>query len=201
MAVRFAASRLRPRRAWATLQHDAMNRPTIVLMLLLGLAATAGAESRPQSPAPADAAMPPVVSTAWLATHLADPGLVVLHVGDPASYAKQHIVGARQVDLADISILMPPNGGLHLEMLTPDDLRHRLEALGIQRGASESSAGARWITAPCGMPRLMASIGDLHRSDARFLFATWKELDWDTQWKALDNADRLDIRHKRILPC
>lgn len=34
------------------------------------------------------------------------------------------------------------------------------------------------ITAPCAMPRLMASIGDLHRSDARFLFATWKELDW-----------------------
>jgi DNA-binding GntR family transcriptional regulator len=34
------------------------------------------------------------------------------------------------------------------------------------------------ITAPCGMSRLMASIGDLHRSDARFLFATWKQLDW-----------------------
>ena len=34
------------------------------------------------------------------------------------------------------------------------------------------------ITAPCAMPRLMASIGDLHRSDARFLFATWKQLDW-----------------------
>jgi DNA-binding GntR family transcriptional regulator len=34
------------------------------------------------------------------------------------------------------------------------------------------------ITAPCAMPRLMALIGDLHRSDARFLFATWKQLDW-----------------------
>jgi DNA-binding GntR family transcriptional regulator len=34
------------------------------------------------------------------------------------------------------------------------------------------------ITAPCSMPRLMAAIGDLHRSDARFLYATWKELDW-----------------------
>lgn len=47
------------------------------------------------------------------------------------------------------------------------------------------------ITAPCGMPRLMTSIHDLHRSDARFLFATWKQLDWqprsDTEhWAILD---------------
>lgn len=34
------------------------------------------------------------------------------------------------------------------------------------------------ITAPCAMPRLMAQIHDLHQSDARFLFATWKHLDW-----------------------
>ena len=114
-----------------------MNRPTTVLILLLGLAATAAAEPRPPSPAPAAPAdaMPLLVPPAWLAAHLADPGLVVLHVGDPASYAKQHIAGARQVDLPDISIFMPPNGGLHLEMLTPDDLRHRLEALGISTGS------------------------------------------------------------------
>jgi DNA-binding GntR family transcriptional regulator len=46
------------------------------------------------------------------------------------------------------------------------------------------------ITAPCGMPRLMASIGDLHRSDARFLFATWKQLDWQP---------RSDAEHRAIL--
>ncbi len=49
----------------------------------------------------------------------------------------------------------------------------------------------RALTAPCGMPRLMAAIDDLHRSDARFLFATWKDLDWqprsDTEhWAILD---------------
>jgi DNA-binding GntR family transcriptional regulator len=53
------------------------------------------------------------------------------------------------------------------------------------------------ITAPCGMPRLMAAIGDLHRSDARFLFATWKQLDWqprsDTEHRTiLDAIDRGD---------
>lgn len=46
------------------------------------------------------------------------------------------------------------------------------------------------ITAPCGMPRLMAAIGDLHRSDARFLFATWKHLDWQP---------RSDTEHQAIL--
>jgi DNA-binding GntR family transcriptional regulator len=46
------------------------------------------------------------------------------------------------------------------------------------------------ITAPCAMPRLMAAIADLHRSDARFLFATWKELDWEP---------RSDAEHRAIL--
>ena len=46
------------------------------------------------------------------------------------------------------------------------------------------------ITAPCGMPRLMAAIADLHRSDARFLFATWSRLDWQP---------RSDDEHREIL--
>jgi DNA-binding GntR family transcriptional regulator len=49
----------------------------------------------------------------------------------------------------------------------------------------------RALVAPCGMPRLMAAIDDLHRSDARFLFATWKDLDWQPRsdaehWAILD---------------
>lgn len=46
------------------------------------------------------------------------------------------------------------------------------------------------ITTPCGMPRLMSAIGDLHRSDARYLFATWKHLDWQP---------RSDTEHQTIL--
>lgn len=46
------------------------------------------------------------------------------------------------------------------------------------------------ITVPCGMPRLIASISDLHRSDARFLFATWQQLEWQP---------RSDIEHRAIL--
>ena len=60
------------------------------------------------------------------------------------------------------------------------------------------------ITAPCGMSRLMASIGDLHRNDARFLFATWKQLDWqprsDTEhWAILDAIERGDGKRAREL--
>ena len=60
------------------------------------------------------------------------------------------------------------------------------------------------ITAPCGMSRLMASIGDLHRNDARFLFATWKQLEWqprsDTEhWAILDAIERGDGESAREL--
>jgi DNA-binding GntR family transcriptional regulator len=58
------------------------------------------------------------------------------------------------------------------------------------------------ITAPCAMPRLMASIGDLHQSSSRFLFATWKHLDWqprsDTEHLAiLDAIERGDSKRAR----
>jgi len=52
------------------------------------------------------------------------------------------------------------------------------------------------ITAPCAMPRLMALIGDLHRSDARFLFATWKQLDWQRR-SAMEHRAILDTITRR----
>ena len=69
-----------------------------------------------------------LVSTEWLAEHLNDPGLVVLHVGAPATYA-QHIPGARHVTLADIS--MSSEAGGTLEMLPEAELRLHLAGLGI----------------------------------------------------------------------
>jgi len=68
-----------------------------------------------------------LVTPGWLAEHLADPGLVLLHVGTPEGYA-QHIPGARLVSSADIA-LTGDNGTL--EMPPPEDLRQRLAALGI----------------------------------------------------------------------
>lgn len=88
----------------------------LIFMLLLAAGAYAGTRDSL------------VVDAQWLAAHLQDPDLVLLHVGDKAAYEKQHIPGARHVSLQDISVSDHPDG-LALEM--PPDLRERLEKLGI----------------------------------------------------------------------
>lgn len=73
-----------------------------------------------------------VVNTAWLAAHLKDPNLVLLHVGDPDEYKARHIPGARFVTLSDIAVSDRSATGLILEMPpTAEDLRGRLAKLGI----------------------------------------------------------------------
>ncbi|CAN7207402.1 MULTISPECIES: GntR family transcriptional regulator [Ensifer] len=47
----------------------------------------------------------------------------------------------------------------------------------------------RLILEPCGMPRLLASIDDLHAASARFLFSAWR-----SSWEA-----RTDHDHRAIL--
>ncbi|MFD1330088.1 GntR family transcriptional regulator [Mycoplana ramosa] len=47
----------------------------------------------------------------------------------------------------------------------------------------------RLILSPCGMPRLLAAIDDLHAASARFLFATWR-----SEWEV-----RTDHDHRAIL--
>ncbi|TJV02410.1 MAG: GntR family transcriptional regulator [Mesorhizobium sp.] len=47
----------------------------------------------------------------------------------------------------------------------------------------------RLILAPCGMPRLLATVDDLHAASARFLFAAWRS-EWET---------RTDQDHRAIL--
>jgi len=77
---------------------------------------------------------PVVVSTNWLAAHLKDPNLVLLHVGQQKEFDAGHIPGARYVKLDDISVSNHDHDqdkGLMLEMPQPDSLRARLEALGI----------------------------------------------------------------------
>jgi thiosulfate/3-mercaptopyruvate sulfurtransferase len=69
-----------------------------------------------------------LVTTTWLAQHLNDADLVLLHVGDKTEYAARHIAGARHVALMNLSV---ERGGLSLEMPPVDDLRQTLETLGI----------------------------------------------------------------------
>lgn len=76
-----------------------------------------------------------VVDAAWLAGHVGDPGLVLLHVGDADEYAAGHIPGARLVTLDDLSVSEHSKTGLMLQMPSAEDLHARLEKLGISDGS------------------------------------------------------------------
>jgi thiosulfate/3-mercaptopyruvate sulfurtransferase len=78
--------------------------------------------------APADPRDEMLVTPAWLAQHLSDSNLVLLHVGEKAEYDARHIPGARFVTARDVS---SSEAGLTLEMSAPDKLRSQLSALGI----------------------------------------------------------------------
>ncbi len=94
-----------------------------LIVLLSGLAAAA--PSGAQTPAPL------LVDAAWLSQHINDRNLVVLHVDDEADYKSGHIPGARFVTMQQVSRMPGPGSPLVLELLPPDELRTRLQALGI----------------------------------------------------------------------
>ena len=72
-----------------------------------------------------------IVDSKWLDAHRQDANLVLLHVGDAQQYAAGHIPGARLVALDDISVSEHTSNGLMLELPPPEDLRKRLEKIGI----------------------------------------------------------------------
>ena len=89
-----------------------------------------------------------LVSTDWLASHLSDPNLVLLHVGEKAEYDREHLPGARFVrldDIADSDHEKP--GALMLQVPSNESLREKLAGLGI----SDNSRvvvyyGNDWVT-------------------------------------------------------
>lgn len=107
--------------------------PLIALTVLGCRAAVTSAPSptgRALAAAAPDPRAPLFVSVDWLAQHLRDPKLVVLHVGLPAEYPGAHIEGARLVSVADVAVADSARG-LSVEMPSADVLRTRLAALGI----------------------------------------------------------------------
>jgi thiosulfate/3-mercaptopyruvate sulfurtransferase len=101
------------------------NRFILVAAALASIAAgTAQAQRNPRAEL--------TVSPAWLAQHLKDPDLVLLHVGDKGEYDKAHIAGARYAGQRDVSVSsMDHDKGLMLELPSADSLRTQLAALGI----------------------------------------------------------------------
>ncbi|HWX54552.1 MAG TPA: rhodanese-like domain-containing protein [Verrucomicrobiae bacterium] len=81
------------------------------------------------SVAPAQAAHPEmVVSTEWLAQHLNDPRVVVLHVGSKPDYDAGHIRGARLLTAEDFIDGQSP---LETELRSPEQLKDAFEKLGV----------------------------------------------------------------------
>lgn len=75
-----------------------------------------------------------LVTPAWLAAHLDDPDLVLLHVAEEDEYRSAHIPGARLVSMHDVSTAHSDAGPM-LQTLPPAELRERLQALGISDGS------------------------------------------------------------------
>lgn len=68
-----------------------------------------------------------LVSTQWLAAHLSDPKLVIVHVGSARDYGNGHIPGARLLTGDRISSGEAPG----TELLPDAQLKSNLEAIGI----------------------------------------------------------------------
>jgi thiosulfate/3-mercaptopyruvate sulfurtransferase len=69
-----------------------------------------------------------VVSTEWLGANLDDPRVVLLHVGNQASYDGGHIPGARLMALATFA---PERDGLSTELPDPATFHEALRAAGV----------------------------------------------------------------------
>src|SRR5712671_3807178 len=70
-----------------------------------------------------------IVSNEWLAAHLNDEALVLLHVGDKDEYLTSHIPGAQFISTSDIST--PRGSGLTLELPAVTQLQAAFEKLGV----------------------------------------------------------------------
>jgi thiosulfate/3-mercaptopyruvate sulfurtransferase len=71
-----------------------------------------------------------LVTPAWLVEHRGERNLVLLHVGAPADFEKEHIPGAQLVNPQDLAIPRA-EGALLLQLLPSDQLQAKLESLGI----------------------------------------------------------------------
>ncbi|MEK6334407.1 MAG: rhodanese-like domain-containing protein [Acidobacteriota bacterium] len=86
-----------------------------------------------------------IVSTEWLAKHLNDDSLVLLHVGDKAEYEAAHIPGAQFISTADIST--PRGSGLILELPPVAQLQATFEKFGVtDKSRIVIYFGKDWVT-------------------------------------------------------
>ena len=111
-----------------------MNRSAIPLVIAAATLLASPAVSRAALGGALPAAEQLLVDAAWLAEHIDDPNLVLLHVGDRQEYDREHIPGARFVSQTDLA-LPREDGALYLELPDAEVLRTTLEGLGISDGS------------------------------------------------------------------
>jgi thiosulfate/3-mercaptopyruvate sulfurtransferase len=98
-------------------------RVTLLAISAAVLLSTAG------SAAPASPRDTLLVSTEWLAQHLSDPNIVIIHSGSRRQYDASHIPGARFVPVNEISTV--DKDGLIVQVPAAAALRARLAAAGV----------------------------------------------------------------------
>jgi thiosulfate/3-mercaptopyruvate sulfurtransferase len=96
-----------------------------VFAALLFAAPAASAQST------ATPAIPPAVTTEWLAAEMARPGLVVLQLSSAESFAAAHIPGSVILDFAGEIVAPPTEGGLRTELPAAEALQRTLRAKGV----------------------------------------------------------------------
>jgi thiosulfate/3-mercaptopyruvate sulfurtransferase len=92
---------------------------------------------------------PMIVSVDWLAQHYRDANVVLLQVGAREEYDKEHIPGARFIELKDISTPHEMNNkaSLMLEFPKPEELRASFARLGISDNSHVVVYyGSDWVT-------------------------------------------------------
>jgi thiosulfate/3-mercaptopyruvate sulfurtransferase len=106
-------------------------RAIVVMFTLVATASIVHAQERAPMPAANSNGVRSemLVSTKWLADHLKDPNVVVLHVGDNISdYKRGHIPGARFLEMKKI---VTDNGPISVELPSVDQLQKTFSELGI----------------------------------------------------------------------
>jgi thiosulfate/3-mercaptopyruvate sulfurtransferase len=165
----------------------------IRIALAVSLFASAGLTPRSSS-APGPQAPTPslLVSSDWLAQHLTDSNLVLLHVGDQAEYNAGHIPGARYVSQRDVSVSSPDHdNGLMLEMPSPDSLRSALQRLGISNSSRVIVYfGNDWVSPAT---RIVFTLANAGLADRTSLLDGGMQ-----QWIATGHEITKDVRAPRV---
>jgi thiosulfate/3-mercaptopyruvate sulfurtransferase len=99
--------------------------PRSLAIIAIGTALTSALVGAKRALAPDE---PLVVSTAWLASHLNDPSIVVIQIEHDDSYNEGHIPGARALSYMDI---VTSRGGLDSELPSTEQIRDVFEKAGV----------------------------------------------------------------------